>query len=177
MDTQFGLSKEHECKRSDADSGIFQVKYLDTKNFDDFEQLLITYGSEVLGEDFNAIQEINGIEFSKAELHMAKLEYEGAKIRVAVVEDLPIGMMIYHTLADCILYIRGLYVMPEMETGQIGSGFIDSFPMLVKKVIFQTSKSKKPDRCLSVTSKYATPIHETEFSITWEMGWGYGRRS
>lgn len=126
------------------------------------EDLSYTENVPVLGVNF----EMLGVD-----IHLCWLKSQGAKIQLAMDKGECVGFLLYHLIADCIIYVRGLYLYPEYEGNKIGVGLINSLGKPIKKIIFQTQKERLPARMFSHVGARRQLIHEDNKLVTWEMEW------
>lgn len=149
----------------------------------------------VNGDDYGNWTEIMGIPIHEMEVFLCVLKEQGCKIQMALSKEALSGkgdtagnkdvhrsighfsapscvaMLMYSLMADCVIFIRGLYVDPKAEGLGLGKGLINSLGKPIQRVIFQTQKGRTPLNLLRHTDKVRHKIYENDKLITWEMPW------
>lgn len=180
MDKGLCLSEEPGSVVSDGDCTLLEIEYrnLDYKNDDDLVLLAPRYwdySRVVCGVELNGFVsfEVKGekIRCHKIESLIRKLQFDQANIMMAIHKGQCVGFAVYFIIADVVLYLKSIYVMPEYEGVNLARDMSLALPKKPSKVIFQTSKKLPPMRCLKQTAKHSKLIGETEEYKTWEMDW------
>lgn len=111
-------------------------------------------------------------EVHKMEAFLLSCKYQHCQFQLALNHDECVGFLMYHLIADCVLFIRGIYVYPEFEGKGLAKGLVNSLKKPVKKIIYQTRKNNPPVQLFEQTKKFnRNKIYETDNLITWEFDW------
>lgn len=129
----------------------------------------------VNGDEYSGWREIHEtrVQYTELEAYIGALTTETCKFQLALNSDRTVclGFLMYHMYAECILYVRGMYVEPGFEKAHIGHRLLKSLGKPIKKIIFQTQINCPPERLLGMTVEERSEIHRTDKLITWEMPW------
>jgi len=179
MGSELRLSEELGSEPSHSESPVLEIAYreLDYASGEDAAVIgpaLVDFHKLVNGEDIDSVITLGGVPFHRAELKLQQHFGENAKINIATHQGVCIGFLVYHLIADCILFIRQIYVYPEWVRQRIAANLVKSIRKPVKRVIFQTRKKNEPTQLLLHVSKHAQKVYETDLVITWEMEWKDG---
>ena len=181
MGHRFCLSKEHWIECSDTDSDLLQVKYYQLDWYQDLERvtpLFWEYWYKVMHEDLSdeVTLDVHGVKvpMQRAEQYLLSLQGQACKGFYAQCEGEVIGLLLYHLIAGCIVYVRALYLDSRFVGQGIGQQLTDlsAPPKRIKKIIFKTNNKTNPDEeILRFAKERATLLDDEEGFKTWEMKW------
>lgn len=186
MDSGLCVSEESGGKHCGGDGSlppgvtpdaVCYVRFSYDEDMPLLEPVLYEFQKRVNGNDFSHVVDFDAgggvtIPMHEMELFMCQLRAERVRFQLAVSAGECVGFLMYHIYADCILMVRGIYVLPECEGAGLGKGLIDSLGLPIRKVIFQTQTGAAPMRVLSHTVARRRELHRDEKLATWEMDWG-----
>jgi len=111
------------------------------------------------------------VPFQDLEVRLCCLDKEGVQFQMAVYRSECIGFLMYHLIADCILFVRGMHVEKVFQGKGIAPGLVASLGKPIARVIFQTRKERPPERLLgsTVPGGERRKIYEDDKLITWEF--------
>ena len=189
MDSGVCVPVQHRRVGSDGDRGVFEISYkpLDVSDHNQymlFLGLFYDFHLEVNEDDLSEIIDWplkNGTttRTTKCEAMFDHMSDYGGKVQLVYDREDLIGFLLYHSIFDCMIVIRCMYTTSKYYDAGLGKGLINSLPIEVRRVIFQTRRTKPPEQMLKVTDKYRSKVCESDELITWEMPWGvnHGRRT
>lgn len=134
------------------------------------------------GEDLSSLVTLtvagNPIEITKAEAEICSLKYEHIEAQGVFCGEELIGFALYHRIADCILYVRHMYIRHEYEGHGVAIGLFKSMGKPIRKFIFKTRNDIPPLRFLSYRGKKKgenviqwKDLYKSDLSTVWEMEW------
>ncbi len=186
MDKGLCIPKEHGRDGSKGDSGLLPVVYspLNANDPDEYSQFMVLFWEcyrQTQDVDMGGHDEIEE-DGRKIKLYLIEQEFDvfyvkGAKFQVAKRGSEVIGIMVYHSIYDCVLVIHFLFIEEKNYNRGIGCKFVSSIESPVKRVIFQTNKKIVPSQFLKSVEKFRRKIHDGDKFTVWEMDWLDGRRS
>lgn len=126
---------------------------------------------EVNGVDISEIKHDNRVpEYKDSELIFYWYKDLGVKLKAAVVDGTPQGLLVYAQVLTGILSVRMLYLNKEYRLLSLGKMLINSIPD-TGNLIFQTVKDKPPELCFKLTEGYRVLLSEDDKLQTWMMPW------
>jgi len=116
------------------------------------------------------------VHMQQVERDLLALQGERAEIVYAQCGGEVVGLLVYHVVADCVLYIRAEYVDSKFIGERIGFEMVTRcLPHgRIKRVIFKTNNEETGSEILEIAKKHAQLLEDQDGFKTWEMGWKYG---
>lgn len=174
MDEGLSLSEKLPCfRRSIADGIVLEIVDHCEEIWPETCSLINIFSTEAEDEDLMAWIDVKVGEIVipslKVECKLQAYLHDRCGIKVAFINGEYVGLLVYNLILGRILVVRAALSLPRARRFGVVKDLINSCGN-IKKLIFQTKKSKPPQELFKLT-KNSIKIDEDEHLITWEMDW------